>query len=326
MKVPVASKNKWPLMSAAIISDTNNLHMHLRELIRGMGWRMDDPPASADVALAYVQNGTSFFFIAEDNLTISAYESIRTVINHPVGRLTPILILLLENSVQDAAIYQKVLHVGVAPKPLTPNRFLPIFKDFFNKWESPIYMLLRRCGYLILNGDEGAAIDALTKLNTVPQAIPYATQTLVRLLTQQEEWKKAEAIVLGTIKQNPRLPSLMLTVANFYIDARMPAQALRFYMKLKNICGNSPIFSFDIAQAALALGHLDVAIEAFSEWLTVRPGSEQVVSFLGRLFMAEGRDSQLERLFNANRASIKRIQDVWEKAENPALQTIHSAS
>lgn len=323
MTISIASRKKWPVASAMLISETTNLQMHIRELLRGYAWKMDDPPASAEMGLACLENGSSFFLIVEDTHNVPAYESIRTIMNHPAGRLTPILVLLLESSISDTLLYQKVLHVGVTKKPLTPNLFAPAFSKYVQLWETPIYVALRKCAYWLLNGEVNPTIEALTKLNTVPQAVPLATQALVRIYIQKQEWKEAETVLLDSIKRHPRLPSLVHMVGNFYLEARMPAQALRFYMKLKSICNNSSAFNFDIAQAAIALGQIDVAVTALSEWNATHPGSDTVSQYLARLYMAEGREPQLERLFFKNQVQIKRIQEVWEKYENSGPPTQH---
>ncbi|MCX6126678.1 MAG: hypothetical protein NTV34_18245 [Proteobacteria bacterium] len=319
MKILMHTKSKWPLMTTALVTGTSHLQMHLKELVRANGWRIDDPPASAEMALAYLENGTSFFFIVEDSQASSAYEAIRCIISHPAGRLTPILALLLEGSFHDATIYERILHVGVTKKPLTPSQFLPSFQKFVSHWETPVFLALRKCAYLILNGNTPAAMDSLKKLSLIPQAVALATHTLTRLYVQQGDWKNAEQTLLGAVKLHPRLPSLTLTLADFYAEAHMPAQALKFYIKLKGVCNSRPIFSFDIAQAALSLGRIDVAIEALSEWNASRPGSEVVTQYLARLFMAEGREEQLEKVLNMNKVSVKRIQDIWEKAETQAI-------
>jgi len=317
LKISLAAKNKWPVQSAALVSETGTLQLHMKELIRSSGWRMDDPPARPDIALNYLENGTSYFYIVEDSVSMPAYESIRTVINHPAGRLTPILILLLEGSMQDAIIYERVLQVGVTKKPLTPSQFMPTFHKFVSLWETPGFTALRKCAYLMLNGNTGHAIEILKKLTEAPQTASYAIQALMRLFVRQQEWKLAEKMILDTIKNYPRQPSLVLAVANFYSEAHMPAQALRFYMKLKSICNSSPVFSFDIAQAALSLGQIDLAIEALTEWNRARPGNEVISQYLARLYMSEGRDNLLEKVLNMNKANVKRIQEAWEKIENP---------
>lgn len=325
MKIAIPQRGKWPLSTAAVVSDAGNLHMHLKELVRSMAWRLDDPPAEADLALGFLENGTSFLFVVDDTKTLSAYESIRAITSHPAGRLTPIVALLSEVAATDTTVYQRVLHVSVAKKPLTPNQFLPAFRECIKLWETPLYMAMRRCGYGILNGEIDQSIPILKKLMEVPQAVPYCAEALVQILVAKNEWKEAEAILMSTVKMFPRMPSLMMTVANFYLSGGMPAHALRFFTKLRGICNNTPMFAFDIAQAALSLGQLDTAIEALTEWNKYRPGNDKVVQFISRLYISDGRESQLEKLLNMNKNSVKKLQEAWEKAEDSTNSLSQSA-
>lgn len=315
MKIIIPPRAKWPKTTAAVVSDVGNLHLHLKELVRSLSWRLDDPPATADIALSFLENGTSFLFVVDDTKSLSAYESIRAITSHPAGRLCPIVALLSEAAAADAPVYQRVLHISVAKKPLTPNQFMPAFRECVSLWETPLYMAMRRCAYNILNGEIDQSIPVLKKLMEVPQAVPYCTEALIQILMAKNEWKEAEAILMSTAKLFHRMPSLMMTVANFYLLSGMPSHALRFFTKLRGVCNNTPMFAFDIAQAALALGEIDIAIEAFTEWNRSRPGNEKVVQFLARLYISDGQESKLEKLLNMNKSSVKKLQEAWDKAE-----------
>lgn len=325
MKIAIPPRGKWPLTSAAVISDASNLHMFLKELVRAEGWRIDDPPAMPDIGLSFLENGTSFFFLIDETANQTAYESIRTIISHPVGRLTPIVALTSESASADTTVYQRVLNVGVAKKPLTPNLFLPTFRETIKLWETPLFLAMRRCAYSILNGDVDQAIPVLKKLMEIPQAVPYSTQALVQILVYRNQWREAEAILMSAVRMFPRMPSLVMIVATFYQAGNMPAQALRFYTKLRGICNSTNLFAFDIAQTALALGQIDVAIDALSEWAKTRPGNEKVNQFLARLYMSEGRDASLEKSLNMNKAAVKKLQETWEQAETQTSAVSQSA-
>lgn len=216
-------------------------------------------------------------------------------------------------------MFEKVFHVSTTLKPLTPNLFIPSFKRCIDLWATPLFAVLRGCAYSLQIGDTEAVVPKLKKLIEVPQAAPFAASALVQVYVQQNNWKEAESTIIEAIKMYPRAPSLMLTVAHFYAQGRMPAQAMRLYKKLKGVCNGSVLFSLDIAQSALAMGHLDIAIEALTEWTKARPGNEKVSNFLARLYMSEGLDLELDRLLQMNRSSIKKIQEHWERAENPQV-------
>lgn len=325
MKIVIPQRSKWPLKTAAIISEVSNLHLHMKELVRAEGWRIDDPPALADIGLSFLENGTSFLFIIDETSNQSAYESIRAITSHPAGRLTPIIALISGSNALDATIYQRVLHVNVAKKPLTPNHFLPVFRETTKLWETPLFLAMRRCAYNLLNGDTEQVIPVLKKLMEIPQAVPYCTQALVQILVDRNEWGEAESILMSAVRMFPRMPSLMMTVANFYQMGHMPAQALRFYTKLRGVCNSTNLFAFDIAQAALTLGQIDNAIEAFTDWSKGHPQNEKVQQFIARLYMSDGREAALEKILSMNKASLRKLQDHWEQAENQTNSTPQSA-
>ncbi|MCX6117892.1 MAG: hypothetical protein NT027_10135 [Proteobacteria bacterium] len=319
MKIEIPLKSKWPITSAALVSDTHNLQLNMRELIRHTGWRMDDQPSPAGKALEYLENGTSSLFIIEDSSTYSAYEALRTLASHPVGRLTPVLTLVHDTSITDIPVFEKVLHTAIARKPLTPNTFVPAFKGCLEQWESPLFTTLRKCGYAILNNQIDSATETLKKLLDIPAAIPYACPALIKIYVERNDWKTAESLIIDTIKAHPRMPSLLLTVADFYAAARMPSESMRFFKKLKAICNGSALFSFDIAQSALAMGHLDVAIDALSEWNKARPGNDMVVQNLAKLYISEGHEQSLEKLLHMNKSTIRRLSEQWDRAESGHL-------
>jgi tetratricopeptide (TPR) repeat protein len=319
MSTEVKQAVKWQVPSAVFVSDSGNLLMHIRELIKQLNWRMQDENCSPINALSSLESGTASLFIVEDSPKFSAYEAVRIITSHPVGRLSPIFVLIQDIGVKDIPIFQKILHTSVVKKPLTPSLFGPAFKQCLDTWQSPLFVALRRCGSGILNNDLEAVIPVLSKLSEIPSSAPFAVGALVQLYIQKEDWKEAEAVVINAVKVHPRLPSLIHTVAAFYTQAKMPAQAMRFYKKLKGICGGTPLFSFDIAQAAIAIGHLDIAIETLTEWSKARPGNELVTQFLARLYLSEGLEAELERILHMNRSSAKKLLDQWEKAETPGL-------
>ena len=325
MKIVIPPRSKWPVSSAAMISEVNNLHLHMKELVRAEGWRIDDPPAMPDIGLSFLENGTSFLFVIDETPNQSAYESIRTITAHPAGRLTPIIALINDNTAIDATVYQRVLHVNVARKPLTPNYFLPAFRETVKLWETPLFLAMRRCAYNLLNGESEQVIPVLKKLMEIPQAVPYCTQALVQILVSRNEWREAESTLMSAVRMFPRMPSLMMTVANFYQAGHMPAQALRFYTKLRGVCNSTNLFAFDIAHAALALGQIDVAIEALGEWSKARPNNDKVNQFMARLYMCDGRDTALEKHLNMNKSAIRKLQDNWDQAESQTNNTSQSA-
>jgi len=326
MIIRLPFQNKWPYRAAALVSDTNNLYIHMKELVKAIGWRMDDPPCRSELGISYLENGTSFAFVVEDCVSTSAYEAVRNLSNHVIGSLTPIFVLLSENSFEDRSIYEQVLHVGVAKKPLTPSLFTPLLDKYLRLWESPVHTAIRSCAYMIVNGDFDKAEHALKKITVIPQAAAHTVPALMHIHISKHRWKEAETLLLESLKLYPKQISLLLTGAYFYEQAGMPAQALRFYQKLKSIAHQSSIFAFDIAQCAVSLNRFDVAIEAVKDWIRKNPGHEKADIFLSKLLLADGRDDEVNQLKTISKAQARRFIELWSQSEQstgkPSLPVI----
>ena len=171
-----------------------------------------------------------------------------------------------------------------------------------------------------MNGQATAIIPILKKLSETSGVASYALQALMKILCNNHEFREAETILIRILKSNSRDPAILATCAQFYQDALMPAQALRFLQKLTLICNSSPIFAFDFAAAYMALGDLAEATRVLLEWNARHPGNERVAAYLARLLIAEGREDEIERRVLLNKTAAKRLLDVWENVENPSTQ------
>jgi CheY-like chemotaxis protein len=315
MKINVDPKSKWPIQNALLVSDSSNLHMTLRDLIRPFSWRTDEAPLSAQSAMARMEGGHFSVIIIEETAGASAYESIRLIHRHPVGRLVPILVLLPEASHRDQIVYEKILMVHVAKKPLTPSDFHAAFKGLIDRWEKPIFATLRKCSYAWLNGQQDIAEQAIYKLIENPEVVPLAVGSAMRSFMRRQRLRDCETMIFETMKTYPRMPALILTMADFYMGACMPFEALRLFRKLKQISNQSPVFSMDLMGASLQLGQSDAAIEALNEWSKVQGQNEIINNMLARLYVSEGLEGELERVLHMNKTSVKRIVEAWDKAE-----------
>jgi tetratricopeptide (TPR) repeat protein len=321
MPIAISKGSKWPIPNLGLVSNINTNLMSIRGLIKNIGWRAEDQPIKPEAALDHLLAGRAFMYIVEDSRSASAYEIIRTITRHPAGRLTPILSLLTQPSASDGPAFQKILNTGSATLPLTVKDFMPAIKSLISTWQHPILMAVRTCTYRILNGEIDATIPALEQLSKLPAAAGYTAAALMQIHIKRENWKEAETTLLETTKMHPRNPSLLMSVADFYLQARMPEQSLRMFSKLRRICNNSTIYAADIAQCHLALGDVTSALQTLSEWHQVHPGNPTMTQFLARLYLAEGRELQLEKTLNTNRAEIKRLHDRWDKCENTGQAT-----
>ena len=313
----ITEKTKWPHRQAAVVSDAPNFHMHIRDIVRALSWRIDAPPYVVTQIKQMLKSGDFYFYIVDDSPTLSAYESVQCIVSDPIGRLTPILTMLSEESIRDKKALKNILGVGLATRPLTPSVFLPAMETLLRQWEQPAFMALRKCAEGLKNGHTSDVVSILIKLSQTPQVASYALHALLTLLKRQNELKEAENHMLKTLKIGLNDPAVLATCARFYLDSLMPSQALRFLNKITQIFAGSTILAFDIAEAHIALGDLKSAIDVLLAWNIQHPGNESVHTFLSRLFIAEGRDDQLERLLLMNKSAKNRLLESWEHAESP---------
>jgi thioredoxin-like negative regulator of GroEL len=315
LSLPNAKKSSWPDMTATVASTSENITLVLREIVKNSGWRVSNNTGYLDAALGELQHGYASLLIIDESPDLTGPEAVHTLISHPVGRLTPCLVILAEFSRMEAMYYKSVLGVMPVVKPLTPSKFLPAFDDLKRQWENPIFTIARKCAAAMTKGDFESVKPVLLKMTTVPTIEVYAATALSQIYLSEHKFKDAETILLQTFKRSPKSMGLLLSLARFYISAQMPHNALRFLERLKTSCNGTTLFAFDIALTALTLGKVDMALEHLTEWHRQHPGCQHVVQNIAKLLVAEGRAEDLEELLELNKALSKRIVDRWDKLE-----------
>ena len=316
---PIGKKNgSWPQQLAVVVSESPNLHMVVRELVRSAGWRVLDAVDSADRAVDLVRKGEAFLIILDDSPRVPATSLIRQIVSNPITLCTPILAFLTEAHRHEAAAFATLGRTASTVKPLTPSKFAPAFSNMIRNWEKAPLLSLRRANYLFLAGKDADGFKALGRLMDFPGVGPVASQSLALHLRSLGKTKEAETVLLKTLKKSPRDLGTVIALAHLYQEAAMPALALRLLSGVRNTYQNSVTMVPDMVHCHLQLGSLGEAITLLDA--QVKAGDQDLVTtaILARLLFAEGRESEAERALVDSKALFKRLQGGWSQVDAPA--------
>jgi hypothetical protein len=313
-----SKKSTWPKQTAIVVSDSPNVHMLLRELLRSYGWGVVDSTPSVDRAIAYVRQGGAYLVIADDTLAMPATRVLRMLLSDPVTVCTPTLTFLLEAHKGETSALARIGRPAIIDKPLTPSKFLPGFVELIRTWEREPYLTLRGANQALLSGDVGRGFRLLAQMTEQEAVQQTAAQALALHLRRKGKIKEAEALLLGMLKRAPRDLGTIFALADLYLHAAMPKLAHRLLVGAKSAFGNSLAVVPDLVQAALMMGDLEDAIRSLYLLLGASEAEDETMNFLARLLFAEGREQEAERVLLNNRAAFKRVQSGWQMLENQA--------
>lgn len=302
-----------------IVSDAQNIHMLIKELIRTQGWTAVEATASIERAMMVIKHGHASLLIVDDTPNLPASKVVRHMLLDPITILTPTLTFLLEQNKPEAPAMSRLLSLQVAEKPLTPSKFIPSFTALVQRWQKEPFLHLRRAAYQMIQSNEVSGIKTLLKLNELPSVQHICAQTLAQILCRQGKMKEAENLLLTSLKRNPRELGTVLCLADLYKKCGMPKMAHRLLLSARINFGSSLVTLPDLMHAALLMNRVDEAIEAL--YVLKRAGfcEDETNTFLARLLYSEGRIGEAETILYNNKSSFKRIQSGWEQAENQAI-------
>lgn len=315
MSLATPKKSSWQKQTAVVISDSPNMHMLLRELLRPYSWTVSESTSSSKIATNLVKMGAANLIIIDDSLKSPAYLNARYLMADPVTLCTPKLSFLL--SARDTE-EQAILKMGVSSvvfKPLTPAKFVPGFAALIRNWEKEPYVSLRRTNYLYLRGEETKAVMALARLMQVPEVHSICAQAIAMYLRRSQKLKEAEKVLLTSLKRSPRELGTILALADLYLHAAMPKLAHKLLLGARTAFSQSMAMVPDLVQSALMLGQLDDAIQSLNLVLKRGDIDEMTLSFLGRLIYAEGREGEAERVLTTNGGHFKKLHAGWQAAD-----------
>jgi tetratricopeptide (TPR) repeat protein len=319
LSYPNSKKSTWPKQAAIVVSDSPNVHMLLRELLRSYGWSVIDATSSLEKTMSYIRGGHAYLVIADDTPLMPATRLLRYLLTDPITVCTPVLTLLLEGNKAEAAALGRMGRPVIVDKPLTPSKFVPGFVQLVRTWEKEPYLSLRKANHQLQAGDDAHAIRALSRLKEDNELRQMATQSLALQLRRLGKIKEAESLLLGALKKAPRELGTMMALADLYLNAAMPKLAHRLLLGARTAFSTSVAMMPDLVQSALLMGHIEDAIHSLYILQKANFMEAETTAFLTRLLYAEGREAEAEKILNNNKTALKRIITGWTQAENHPL-------
>jgi hypothetical protein len=300
---------------AIFVGEESNLYLILKNLVKSHDWVIEQFPCAPTKAVTLFHESNASGYIILDSPSIPAAESIKIIRQDARSIVAPTLVLLGESTNHAIDIYSRFFSVHIASKPITTNNFAPTFKKMLLFWNQPAVRALQQCVIKSTPQNREDTIAVLRKLLQVPETVSFALATLVLLYVDAGYFTEAETVLIDTLKKNTRNQAILAICGWFYMDCKMPTQALLFLQKLKQISVNSTILNLDIGAAHLASSNYDHALQEFLEWSTKNPGNDLMSNFIARLALANGRGSDLEGL-NISSALMRKISDQWTLVAN----------
>lgn len=298
-----------------MISESPNMHMVLREMLRAHNWTVIDSTSSIDKAIEAVQKAQVSLLICDDASARPSTRLVRQLMNNAATICTPTLSLLLESHKNETAALSRLGQLVVSEKPITPSKFVPSFVNLFRAWEKEPLLTLRRANYLLLSGQTAVGLKTLLSLTEKPQAASVAAQAIALRLRAMGRWKDAESVLLTALKKNPKDIGSVIGLANLYMHKAMPKLAYRLLSTTQANLGPSTVLLPDLAQAALMMGRISEAIEHLYVIYHAGITDGETTSALARLLFAEGREDEAEKILLNNKLVFRRLNEGWTSAE-----------
>ena len=198
MVKPVCS---WPQKNVAILTQSPNTYMFLRELLRSMGWAVVKSTPSAREAIELLKQKEAYILIVDDSIEEPSANMIRYLMLAPIIYATPVFTFLMEDHKFEKAPLSFMGFKEIVAKPLTPSKFIPSFNALLKRWETKPMMALRGIFYRYYDDhDDSKLKELLGKLLLVESTAPIVSPIIASILMNEGELTEAEKILLEKIK------------------------------------------------------------------------------------------------------------------------------
>jgi len=306
--------NLWPKKSAIVVSDSPNLHMLIREMMRSYQWTVIDTLPSISKAAAAVNEGMANLIVIDDTVESPAIGHLRYLLSNTVTVTTPCILFMRESSDEDLEAIKSMGRPAILQKPLTPSKFIPAFSNLIKLFETPDYKSLRQAGYHLRNQRSVEGFKVLLKCRENPQSTHLATQALAILLRQANKIKEAEKMLIECLRVKRDIGTV-LSLSELYMHASMPSLVHRLLLGAAKTFSDPICLYPDLMQAAIMMGRTKNAIQYLYHMRDKNFMPEATNAFLARLLYSEGREVDAEGILNNNKAIFSKLQESWTRAE-----------
>jgi DNA-binding NarL/FixJ family response regulator len=307
-----------------VISESPNVHMLLRELLKSYQWQVVESTSDTQAAVHAINQGQAYVLIVDDTPEFPVVQKLRYLLNDSLAVTTPTICFITDTHKHEKQAVLKMGRPGVVEKPLTPSKFIPGFTNLIKRWESEPYLTLRKANYQFLNGNEALGIKIMLKLKEIEVIRHICSQSLAIHLRKLNKVKEAEDLLLSALKRSPRDLGTMIALGDLYMHTAMPHLAHRLFLGAKTAYGQSMAASSDLVQSAIFTSNNDLAIEYLYQMYRGEFQVDTVSLMLAKLLFSEGREQEAEKILNNNRAIFKRVQSSWNLAEQSAPEAVAS--
>lgn len=304
----------WPQKNLVLISQSSNLYMFLKGLVRSAGWNVLGTTPSVEEVARLISQKQASLIVIDDSPDEPAISIMRQLMEHMICFTTPIFSFILEDHKSDNQVLESIGQTEVVGKPLTPSRFLPAFTQLLRRWESKSYALLRMSSYRYHEEwDRRLFRDRLTKLMKFDELTHLAGITLARVFFEEEKITEAERVLLDIIKTDSGNLGSILALGDLYLKSALPALALRLFLSAYKTYGHSRSLLPDIIQAELMLCNVSGAMERLEEMRKHHYMSEQISPMLAKIYLSQGRLAEAEAALPDRKGLYQKMKDSWSQ-------------
>ena len=312
MVKPISS---WPQKNVAILSQSPNTYMFLRELLRSMGWAIAKSTPSAREAIDIIKRKEAYILIVDDSLEEPSANMIRYLMLDPIIYATPIFTFLLEDHKFERLPLASMGFKEIVAKPLTPSKFVPSFTAMIKRWETKPMMALRGIFYRYYDDhNEPKLKELLGKLALVESTAPLVSPILATILMKEGNLSEAEKTLLEKIKADPKNLCSVLTLGNLYLVHAMPHVAKRLFISAHKQFDHSCCLIPDIVQAEIMLCNFESALEHLQKMANRKYMTDTVLPFMARIAYALGRKQDAQEYMVDKKGLFQKIERSWSLA------------
>lgn len=298
---------------------TGNMSMLLRELLRQYRWTVVETTDSVETIIRAVEKGEASLIIVDDAPEMPSTSIVRKLMISPVCIATPTLCFASEDTPSEKIALSHMGPIAITPKPLTPDKFLPSFKELVKRWEGGYYALLRQAIDQILKGRHETGLRMLTKLNEHAGARPIVASVLAHYYRYTDNQQTAEKVLLTALRDAPRHLGLIFALSDLYMSSSMPMMAFRLLAGAKTAYGSCTAILVDLVQSTMMLQNLDEAIKFLIELHNRKYMPQNTAHILIRLLYSQGRHEEISK-FVSRHSVVAKLEASWnaEGAQPPA--------
>jgi hypothetical protein len=316
----VEAQNSGLQQNAVIVTTSENMFLVVKELIRQVRCNLITHTNSIEVALQYIASGKATLLIIDDGNEKPACSAVREIISHPIGQLTPLLVLLMDRNIKEAEPLSHLAKIKVAPKPMTSSSFPPVFRSLLRIWSTDEMIELQLATTRIRKSDLAGSCEIFESLKKSADLTPMISRAHALTLQNAGQITSAEKVLLDQIKAFPNNIGILTTLGQLYMNAAMPALADRIFKKLNEKFLGTVTFIPDLIQTGLLLNNYDQVVDQLrilikNEYM---PGTTS--KLLSRTLYAAGRKKEAAYVLANLDNEFKRIEFQWTEILTSQLE------